>query len=212
MITSLDSSTSHSIAKRKPLLIFISAFMAIVLVSVLLKFNSTTGFVALEPATDEKTPIEQLQSPEIIKILVGEAAEEEITVSDQQIDEYIEASLKAFQMSEDELKGSLDARDVSYDQYREGVRSQILISELINDNVDLKSVSVSKSEIDDFIEDNSGTARPSASSFSPRSLSPALRACTASPPPNKALQLTSLTPGRTDRSWYPGTTRQFGAG
>ena len=87
-------------------------------------------------------------------VLLEEVRKQKIEVSDKEVDGYIQKSLEAYDMSEDELKQYLQDYGITYQQYKEKLKSKLTISELVNENVDLDSVKVSEKEVNEFIEDN----------------------------------------------------------
>ncbi|MBI2664463.1 hypothetical protein HYX10_03925 [Candidatus Woesearchaeota archaeon] len=91
---------------------------------------------------------------EVANILLEEAASQGIQVSDEAAESFIQKSLDAYQMSEEELAYALEASGIAYSRYKESVKSQLMIAELLQKNVDLESVEVSDREVDEFIEAN----------------------------------------------------------
>lgn len=88
------------------------------------------------------------------KLLLEEAKKQNIKVNDTYVDDLIKKNLEAYKVDKEELNKNLQEAGISYEQFKEELSSKIMISELINKNVDLKSVKVSDKEVDNFIEKN----------------------------------------------------------
>ena len=107
----------------------------------------------LDPERDSSALEREFTAKEATDLLLDEAENQNIEVSNEDVDDYIQQSLDAYQMSKEELRETLDSVGISYERYKEGVKSQLQIGKLLNE-IDLDSVEVSNEEVDDFIRFN----------------------------------------------------------
>lgn len=86
------------------------------------------------------------------RLLLSEIKKENISISDGELDAFIRKGVAAFNMSEKELQVRVRSTGMTFEEYREKLRKNLEISQLIRKKVDLQNVSVSEKEVDDFID------------------------------------------------------------
>ncbi len=87
------------------------------------------------------------------KLLLQEAKKKGIEVSDSEIDDYVNSLLAFFNINDSRLRSLLDKQGISYEQFIDNSRNQIMISKLINESV-ISTVNISDSEVADYYENN----------------------------------------------------------
>ena len=86
--------------------------------------------------------------------LLEEAQREQTKVNDSEVTDVIKANLEHFGITNEQLELQLKNAGLTYDEFREKVKSQIEISTLINSKVNLSQIVVSDDEIGKYIDDN----------------------------------------------------------
>lgn len=84
--------------------------------------------------------------------LLIEAKKENIEVTNEQVEDFIQDGLEKNKISEEDFNQRLQESGMTKEQFKEDLQKQLIISELIKENVDLKSVEVSDKEVDDYLE------------------------------------------------------------
>ena len=87
-------------------------------------------------------------------LLVEEAEKQQINVDDKNVDDTIQKGLEAMDIDKQQLENELQKIGMTYDKYREEVKTQLMMSELINRNVNLTEVKVSDDEVNNYIENH----------------------------------------------------------
>lgn len=120
-------------------------------------FEGISNIEFKEPLGSEEEIAEarNLESEFYQELLLEEANNQDIEINDKEIDNYIEDTLKKYEISEQEFNQQLQDSDLTLQEFKEKLQSTLVISELLNQNVDLLSVEVSNEEVDDFIDENS---------------------------------------------------------
>ena len=113
---------------------------------------SDAGAEQASPSGDQEQAPEKHPPKIDAKILLSESKKENIMVTDQQVDDVIKKGLEAYSMSEEDLKQRVSDSGITFDEYKEEIKSRIAVSELVSKNVDLKSVSITDKEVSDYIE------------------------------------------------------------
>ena len=86
------------------------------------------------------------------KVLLDEAKRQRIEVNDSTAENMIQRSLEAYKMPMEDFLKYLQDYNMTYDHYKESLKSELMISELVNRNVNLTDAKVSDSEVDAFIQ------------------------------------------------------------
>jgi parvulin-like peptidyl-prolyl isomerase len=108
-------------------------------------------------ALDSKLNITKQQVADAIvseKILITKAEEKNITVSDDEVDNFIEQTLTQYSISREEYSQRLEAAGLTEEQYKEQLRDQIKIAKLINDSIKKEDYAVSDAEVDAFMQEH----------------------------------------------------------
>jgi len=121
-------------------------FLALVLLLFLSACSETR--VNSEQVLEQENGIKSPFVEEVQELLIEEASTQEI--SDEEVDKVIDDNLEYLQMDKDDLNQKLEEAGLTYEQYREEVRSQLQMAKLIQENVDL-DVEVSVEEVDDYV-------------------------------------------------------------
>lgn len=87
-------------------------------------------------------------------VLVVEAKNKQITVSDDEVDAFIQNSLAQASMTIDDYNNRLAQAGIGEEQYKAELKEQIMIAKLINDSINPENYSVSDSEVNSFIDAN----------------------------------------------------------
>ena len=85
------------------------------------------------------------------KLLVAKATENNIVVSDNDAQKFIDYSLNITGTSIQDYHDRLAAAGISEDEYKAQIKEQIMIAELINKTIKPEDYVVSDKEVDDFI-------------------------------------------------------------
>lgn len=114
--------------------------------------NVASGYEkAYEKAQNETLKkIEQLKAEQ--KMLVTEAKKENISVSDKEVDNYIQKGLSAFNLTKEDLMQKILQAGMTYEDYRKSLKETLAISQLISRNINISNVKISDEEVADYIE------------------------------------------------------------
>jgi len=102
------------------------------------------------PLAEENENLEKYES-----ILLEEAQRQNLVVEDVQVEQIIEEGLAQYGISDDDLNNYLEQNQLSMNEFKEQMKEAIAINQLISENVDLASVTVTDEEVDSYIDDNS---------------------------------------------------------
>lgn len=125
-------------------------------------FASEEAVSGNDPSQAEENVINQQKELEDKKaeledakvLLVEEAKKQQINVEDKNVEDAIQKSLEAMSIDRQQFESELQKTGLTYDKYKEEVKTQLMISELINRNVNLTEVKVSDDEVNNYIESN----------------------------------------------------------
>jgi hypothetical protein len=84
----------------------------------------------------------------IEKLLLQEAAKQNLAVTDEDFNKFLDSLLVANSMNKDQLMQELKTQGISYSEFEKSYKQRILIEKLINGII--KDISVAQQEIDDY--------------------------------------------------------------
>ncbi|MEK6967609.1 MAG: SurA N-terminal domain-containing protein [Nanoarchaeota archaeon] len=99
-------------------------------------------------ATVDNQTIDLVQTE---KILLQEAQNQNIDVAQAQVDSYISAALAQSEVTKEQLNEKLAENNMTYEQLEVQVRNQLIMAKIIDQNVNLSSITVSEEEIDAYL-------------------------------------------------------------
>ena len=89
-------------------------------------------------------------------LLLQEAREKEVTIEDEEIESFITQLLALEGTTEEDLSLLLLESGATLDEYKAGIKEQMIVSKLLNDELDLENMKATEADIDAFIEENGG--------------------------------------------------------
>lgn len=129
--------------------------LAILVVSVILIILCLSAFFYFKTNTDPQNDPLELTQDDLIEInekLVKEVEKNDIEVLDSEVDDFINEGLSISNISKEDFEEQLSSVNLTIDEYKDQLKEQIAISKLIEENVDIESVTVTKKEVNDLFE------------------------------------------------------------
>ena len=88
------------------------------------------------------------------KLVLQEAEKNGVSTTDGEIDTYIQQVKAAHNINGEELEKYLAGSGYTLEEYKDSLREQIIISKFLTNELHLQNVSVSDSDVENFIEQN----------------------------------------------------------
>ncbi len=88
------------------------------------------------------------------KLLVQEANKRGVTVTDEEVGNYIEQAMTLNNIDRTEIERQLSELGYTFDEYKASLKESMSISKLLDQEIDLKNIRVSDSDVDNFIQKN----------------------------------------------------------